>query len=356
MPTEPSITDFSRTQRPNEDWLARAVPEEPLFPELPIIDAHMHMWHHASGYRYFVEEYARDVAMSCRKVEATIYVECGSMYRAEGPAHLRCVGETEFAVGMAAIAASGKYTSTKVAAGIVANADPGTGREVARIVDAHLEAANGRLRGIRTRAKWDNDPVIASGNVADRPGVLREPKFHEGLREIAARGLLFEASIFHPQMADVAAMARAVPELDIVIIHCGSPLGYAGYRGREAEVFANWKQCLDDLVDCPNVTMKLGGMLMSLGNYDFCGAPRPVSSKHLARLWRPYLETSIERFGADRCMGASNFPVEKAGVPYDVLWNVYGHILSSCSDVERVAVFSGTARRIYRLQTSDASA
>ncbi|GAB7555414.1 amidohydrolase family protein [Novosphingobium sp. 11B] len=349
MHHDTSTTDFSRTQRPDEAWLALAVPEEPLFADMPIIDTHMHMWHHASGYRYFVEEHACDIAMSRRKVESTVYVECGSMYRADGPAILRSVGETEFAAGMGAVAASGKYTATKIAAGIVANADPAMGDAIAQVVEAHLEAANGRLRGIRTRAKWDADPVIGSGNVADRPGVLREPTFHEGLRVIAGHGLVFEASIFHPQMGDVVAMARAVPALSIVVIHCGSPLGYAGYRGRDAEVFSDWSRSMRDLAGCPNVTMKLGGMLMSLGNFDFRASTRPAGSKELAELWRPYLETAIEVLGPDRCMAASNFPVEKAGVPYDVLWNIYARIVEGYSDHERAAIFSDTARRVYRL-------
>src|SRR5260370_3038722 len=109
-------TDFGRTQRANEEWLARASLEPAFEPELPIIDTHMHLWRHATGYSYFVEDFARDLAASGHNVEATVYVECRSMYRASGPEYLKCVGETEFAVGMAAIAASAVYTSKKGAA------------------------------------------------------------------------------------------------------------------------------------------------------------------------------------------------------------------------------------------------
>lgn len=341
-------TDFSRSQRPDEDWLARAVPEAPLYPDLPIIDVHMHMWHRG-GYRYYIEEHARDIASSGREIEATIYVECGSMYRQDGPPDQRSVGETEFAAGMAAIAASGQITKTRIAAGIVANADPSMGDRLNVLLDAHEQAANGRLRGIRTRAKWDSDPIVNSGAVADRPGVLLEQKFHDGLRVAAARDLLFEASIFHPQIADVVAMARAVPDASIVMIHCGSPLGYSSYRGREAEVLADWTAAMRDLATCPNVTIKLGGMLMSLGNFDFRAADRPPTSLELAGYWKPYLERSIELLGVDRCMVASNFAVEKAGVPYDVVWNAFHHAAAGCSGDERAALFNGTARRIYRL-------
>jgi len=152
-------TDFGRTQPPNAGWLAKAIPEPALEPDVPIVDTHMHLWHHSSGYRYFVEEYAQDVSGCGHRVEASIYIECRSMYRAHGPEHLKSVGETEFAAGMAAVAASEKYTTTRVVAGIIANVDPANGANLDAALDAHVMAANGRLRGIRRGAKWDADPV-----------------------------------------------------------------------------------------------------------------------------------------------------------------------------------------------------
>jgi L-fuconolactonase len=343
-------TDFSRTQRPDDAWLARALPEETIAPDLPIIDVHMHMWHHASGYRYFVEQHAQDIAEGGHNVEATVYVECGSMYRAQGPAHLRCVGETQFAAGMAAIAESEKYTTTRIAAGIVANSDLAADRDrVTEMIEAHSAAANGRLRGLRQRAKWDADPIAGSGVVAEKPGVLLDPALHDGLRVAASHDLLFEASVFHPQIPDVTAMARAVPEASIVLIHCGSPLGYGGYRGHEKEVHSAWLEAMRDLATCPNVTVKLGGILMSLGNFDFRTEPRPPTSQELADLWRPWLDPCLELFGAERCMAASNFPVEKAGMPYGTVWNMYKNITSGASPSQRLAVLSDTARRVYRL-------
>ena len=183
MTTPTSI--FSETQRPNEEWLARAAPEAALEPDLPIIDPHLHFWHHKSGYRYFVEEFARDAAESGHNIEGTVFVECNAMYRASGPEHLKPVGETEFAVGMAALAASGKYTQARAAAGIVAYADltmdPGLLRET---LEAHREAANGRLRGIRQRAKWDADPVIAGPVRAGKRELFLDADFRRGLAEV----------------------------------------------------------------------------------------------------------------------------------------------------------------------------
>ncbi len=271
------------------------------------------------------------------------------MYRMGGPHLFRSVGEVEFAVGMAAMAASGKYTSARVAAGIVANADPLMGEEVAELLDAHGYAANGRLRGVRRRGKWDIDPAVRGAVGADRPGIFLERTFHHGLREVAKRSLVFEASVFHPQIPEVTSMARAVPEASIVLLHTGSPLGHSSYAGREAEVHAHWLTAITELATCPNVTVKLGGLLMSLASFDFGIAPRPPVSEELLRLWRPYLEPCLEVFGAGRCMVSSNFPVEKAGIGYRATWNLFKRLTRECSNDEKQSIFGGTARRVYRL-------
>jgi predicted TIM-barrel fold metal-dependent hydrolase len=344
-----TATDFSRNQAPREAWLALSTPEEVLEPELLIIDTHMHLWHDATGHRYFVEEFARDIKESGHNVEASIYVECNSMYRADGPANLRCVGETEFALGMAAIAASRKYTNTRVAAGIVGNADLALGAAVAEVLDAHIAAANGRLRGIRRRAKWDSDPVVKGVVSADRPRLYLEPAFQRGVREVAARGLVFEASIYHPQIPDVTALARTVAEASIVLNHSGNPVGHSSYRGREKEVHQTWVTTMKELATCPNVTVKLGGILMTLATFDFGLAPKPLTSEELAALWRPYIEPCCEMFGPERCMVASNFPVDKAGFSYSTGWNMYKRVTAGCSAGAKQEIYSGTARRIYRI-------
>ena len=91
-------------------------------------------------------------------------------------------------------------------------------------------------------------------------------------------------------------------------------LGYGRYAGKRDEIFASWKASVTELAKCPNVTMKLGGMMMRAALYDYGAAERPISSEELAVLWRPYMETCIELFGPTRCMFESNFPVEKMGI------------------------------------------
>jgi predicted TIM-barrel fold metal-dependent hydrolase len=349
MSTNDTPTDFSRTQAPREHWLARALPEEVIEPDLPIIDAHMHLWHHATGYRYFVEDMARDIAESGHNIVGTVFVECHSMYRAGGPAHLRPAGETEFAAGQGAIADSGKYTRSRIAAGIVGFADLTISDGLPELLDAHTAMGKGRFSGVRMRAKWDADPTVRGAVSADHPGLYLEPGFQAGLREVARRGLVFEASIYSPQIPDVTALARQIPEAKIVLIHTGSPVGHSSYRDRGAQVRANFDRDIRALAECPNVAVKLGGLLMPLAAFDFGRAERPASSDELAALWRPFIEPCLEYFGPDRCIASSNFPVDRAGFNYRALWNMFKRLTAGASDEAKSQIYRKTAERVYGL-------
>ena len=340
---------FGRVHCPNDRWLTRAAPEPALDPDRPIVDTHLHFWHFGECEPYFLRDYAVDLNTSGHNVEASVFVECNAMYRASGPEHLKWVGETEFAVGMAAMAASGRYTKSRVAAAIVAFADLTLGDRTRETLEAHLAAANGRLRGIRQRAKWDPDPIVKGPISSDSRGLYLEPEFGRGLDLLTSLGLSFDASIFHPQIPDVVALAQAHPDANIVLIHSGSPVGHSSYAGKEAEVHANWLSSMRALAKCPNVSVKMGGLVINLGNFNFTTAEAPPNSATLADLRRPYIEPCIELFGAERSMVSSNFPVEKAVGRYGTIWNVFKRITTGCSEHEKQMLFSGTAKRVYRL-------
>ncbi|MEJ8851206.1 amidohydrolase family protein [Variovorax rhizosphaerae] len=349
MPVTATRTAFATIHAPRLDWLARAAPEPVLEPDLPIVDAHLHLWQPPNGYRYYLEEYAQDLANCGHNVEASVYEECFHMYRTHGPAHLKYVGETEFAVGQAAMAASGKYTSSRVAAGIVGHGDLMLGERLRELLEAHIDAGNGRFRGVRQLAKWDADAAVRGKYSAAGPHLYLDPEFGRGIDVLNSLGLSFDASIFHPQIPDVAGLARAHPDANIVLVHCGSPVGHGPYAGRESENHAAWLASMKNLAKCPNVSIKMGGILINLANFDFATAEAPPTSAQLADLWRPYIEPCIELFGAERCMVSSNFPVDKAGFGYATVWNMFKHITAGASEDEKKMIFSGTAKRVYRL-------
>jgi len=341
-------TEFGRTiAEPNETWLAKQPREAILDPALPIIDTHHHFWDRPD-HRYLLDE-LRAVLATGHNIVATIFLECRSMYRAAGPREMRPVGETEFVSGIAAMSESGGYGPVRVAAGIVGYADLTLGDRVEPVLKAHIRAGGGRFRGVRHSAGWDASDVIGNSRADMRPHLYRQPEFRAGLARLAALGLSFDAWLYHPQLADVAELARAVPAAKIIMGHAGGVLGYGPYAGKRDEVFAAWKSAMTELAACPNVVVKLGGMMRRLAAFDYGTSPVPPSSEELAGYWRPYMGTCIELFGAERCMFESNFPVEKVGTGYAVLWNAFKRIAAGASADEKLALFSGTARRVYRL-------
>jgi len=339
-------TRFGRIHAPDTAWLAKAPPEQILEPGMPIIDTHHHLWQRPD-YRYLLNDLLADIRTG-HNVVATVFLQCHAMYRAHGPEEMRPVGETEFVAGIAAMSDSGGYGPTRVAAAIVGYADLTLGERVEAVLEAQIRAGGGRFRGVRHSGNWDADPII--GNGAPGPDIYRRADFRAGLARLSALGLSLDAWVFHTQLADVIDLARAFPGTNIIMGHVGGVLGYGPYAGARDEVFAAWKASVTELAKCPNVTMKLGGMMMRAALFDYKAAEHPPSSEELAGWWRPYMETCIELFGANRCMFESNFPVEKMGIGWAALWNAFKRIAAGGSADEKLAMFSGTARRIYRLE------
>ena len=339
---------FGRIYPPDEAWLATAAPEPVLDPDLPIVDPHHHLWQRG-GHRYFLDELLADLN-SGHNLVATVFLECHSMYRVAGPPELRPVGETEFVAGIAAMSDSGAYGKTRVAAGIVGSADLTLGDRVEPVLEAHLRAGGGRFRGVRHSAGWDADPIIGNSRADMQPHLYARPNFREGLARLTRLGLSFDAWLYHPQLGDVIELARAFPNTIIVMGHIGGVLGYGPHAGKSAEVMSFWRRSMAEMAQCPNVVVKIGGMINRGAAYDFHAAPVPPSSEAIAEIWRPYVETCIELFGPSRCMFESNFPVDKMGIGYRALWNAFKRIVRGASEGEKRDLFAGTATRAYRLE------
>jgi predicted TIM-barrel fold metal-dependent hydrolase len=332
---------------PREDWLALHS-EAIIEPERPIIDPHHHLWDRG-GQRYLIEEMAADIA-SGHNIVATVYVDCRSMYRAKGPEAFRPVGEVEFANGVAAMSASGGYGKAQICAGIVSHVNLLLGDAAKPVLEAEIAAGGGRFRGIRHSSAWDADPDIAHMYATRPKGLLLDPAFRKGFACLASLDLSFDAWLFHPQLGELADLARAFPDTRIVLDHCGGPVGLGRFAGRREETFAVWKAAIQDIAKCENVVVKLGGLAMRLLGYDFHERPRPPSSEELAAAWRPYVETCIEAFGANRAMFESNFPPDKGQCSYQVIFNAFKRIAASCSEAEKTELFSRTAADFYRLE------
>jgi predicted TIM-barrel fold metal-dependent hydrolase len=332
---------------PNDAWLANQAKEAILEPELPIIDPHHHLWDHAN-HRYLLDELLADTGTG-HNITATVYIDCRSMYRADGPAEMKPVGETEFANGVAAMSASGIYGTTRACAGIVSYVDMTLGARARAVLEAHVAAGDGRFRGIRHAGGWDPSPDVRNSHTNPPQDLYAQANYREGVAQLGALGLTYEAWQYHPQVKEVAGLARAVPQTTMILNHCGGPLGIGPYASKKDEVFATWKADMVELAKCPNVVVKLGGLGMDIGMFDHMHRPVPPTSREIADAWKPWIETCIEAFGAGRCMFESNFPVDKISTSYAVLYNAFKLMAAGASASEKAALFSETARRVYRL-------
>jgi predicted TIM-barrel fold metal-dependent hydrolase len=328
-----------------QDWLARRR-EEILEPALPIVDPHHHLWDRPDN-RYLLDELLADTS-SGHNILATVFVQARAMLRAGGPAEMRPIGETEFVNGVAAMSASGIYGPTRHCAGIVGHADLMLGSRVEPVLEAHLRAGGDRFRGIRHITAWDADAAIRNPAYSPPRGLLGDSSFREGFAVLGRLGLSFDAWLYHPQIAELADLASTFPDARIVLNHVGGPIRIGAYAGK-SEVFRDWAAAIKDLAACPNVCVKLGGLGMRMGNFGFHELPEPPSSAALAAAWRPYIATCIERFGPERCMFESNFPVDKGSYSYAVFWNACKRLAEGASDAEKRDLFAGTAARFYRL-------
>ena len=330
-----------------DEWLARRT-ETILEPALPIVDPHHHLWERP-GWNYMLDDLLADMNTG-HNIVGTVFVQCRSMHRATGPEAFRPVGETEFVNGVAAMSASGGYGNAKICAGIVGHTDLRLGAQAAEVLEAHIRAGGGRFRGIRHITAQDADPTLMNPAYNPPIGLMGDKTFREGFACLAPLNLTFDAWLYHPQIADVMSLARAFPDTGICLNHIGGPLAIGAYAGKRAEITATWTKSIRELAECPNVVVKLGGMAMRINGWDFHEKAEPPSSETLAAAWKPYVDTCIEAFGANRCMFESNFPVDKGSYGYQAFWNACKILAKSASVSEKADLFTGTAARFYRLE------
>jgi len=324
-------------------WLAQ-VREEIIDAERPIIDPHHHLWHNETK-PYLLEQLWADTE-SGHNIEATMFMECGSQYRKDGPEHLRSVGETEFVAALADEAA--KDASKAQIIGIVSWADLRSG-SLDETLDAHAEAAGGRFRGIRHRAPYDaalDKRYSSSKGDAD---LYCQSAFLDGLRHLGRRGLTFDFWNYHVQIPQVTAAVKAAPDTTIIFDHFGGPLGIGPYEGKHAEYFEQWKADVAELATCKNVHAKIGGMAMTINGFGWDARATPATSDEFVAAQRAYYAHAIECFGPTRCMFESNFPMDRQSISYPVLWNAFKKIAAPFSETEKDMMFRGTAARVYAL-------
>ena len=327
-----------------ETWQQQETPEPVLEPNLTIIDPHHHLWDlrtfetdpHASFEQkvYLCEDISNDIMSAGHNVVQTVFAQCGAFYRADGPEPMRCVGETEFVHGIAAMSRSGIYGPTRLCTGIFGTADLRLGNAVEEVLQGHM-AASPYFRGIRSAF----------------PSDLNQ-EFLDGFAMLAKHELSFDNySPDFERLPTLAKLASRFPNVTIIVNHLGGKID----PDADASTVASWQRAIAAIAACPNTVMKVGGAQQRVGPWEplfhMHKCPTPIGSEELCELLFPYYSCAIEKFGPDRCMFESNFPVDKECVSYRTLWNAFKRIAAKAglSEAEKADIFSGTAACAYRL-------
>jgi predicted TIM-barrel fold metal-dependent hydrolase len=320
-----------------------------LEPELPICDAHHHLWLDTghTGFPYTIDDLRADTT-SGHNVVRTVFVECRSEYRTEGPVELRPVGEVEFVADAAETSERGPGPAIE---GIVGHADLTLGDAVREVLAALEAAGGGRFRGVRHTTAWDAAPM---GNNAVRGGLLGEDGFRAGVHLLGALGYSFDAMVYHTQIAELTELAQACPEVVIVANHLCVPIAGGPYRGRADEVRALWRRDLPELARCENVVLKIGALIRPLSGERWDKREVKASSQEIAAAWGGEIAFAIDAFGPSRCMFESNFPVDKACFGYVEVWNAFKRMAAPYGSAEKRDLFHDTAARAYRLTLLEA--
>ena len=165
------------------------------------------------------------------------------------------------------------------------------------------------------------------------PGSMSDPNWQRGYRKLAAHGFHFELQAPWWHVTELECLREAVPETPVVINHMFMP------GTRDPETLSNWRAAISRASRDPGLSIKISGMGLK------------------GRAWqiddhRALIDHVVNRFGAERCMVASNFPVDGLTGAFETIMGGYEDALSSLSFAERAAVFHDTAVKVYRLDRS----
>jgi predicted TIM-barrel fold metal-dependent hydrolase len=208
--------------------------------------------------------------------------------------------------------------------GIVAYADLSR-PDVEQVLAAQAAFAN--VRGIRQILNVHADPFY------DYVGrhFMREPAWRSGFGLLRKHGLSFDLQIYPSQMQEAAELARAFPETAIILNHTGMFVDRSSVEGWRV-----WRNGIRALASCPNLAVKVSG----LGMIDHSWTVESI---------RPYVLETIDAFGIERSMFASNFPVDRLYGSYADLWHAFAEIVRDMTEPEKAMLFRSNAERIYRI-------
>jgi len=289
-----------------------------------VVNAHMPSDYHRDAGKYDVAGY--------------VHIEAG--WEAKGP--MGPVGETKWVDALDDPPKS-----------LVAHADLSDSANLAAVLDAHA-AASSRFAGVRDMMAAHPSKKIHDW--AESTATLTSPEFEAGLRTVGERGLSFDAWVYSNQLCDLARLVGRVPDTRIVLDHMGTPIALAGPFGglgqtaqqRDA-IRRDWYEDLERLAQNPNVHLKMSGLLMCNLGFGYHKADQVPSISKVVDDIGSHIRYGIDTFGVDRCMFASNFPMDKVSIKWETLYDAFFEIVSDYSAEDQQKLFAGNAEAFYQI-------
>jgi predicted TIM-barrel fold metal-dependent hydrolase len=297
--------------------------------DIPIIDAHHHFWdlglgkhpwldgrHIIDGFRYgdyaairrdyLLEDYRRDSAG--HNVVKTIHME--TEWDPTDP-----VGETEWLQRY--------HDKTGFPHAVVGQAWFDRA-DIAEVLAGH--AAYPLIRSVRQKPKAAASPAAFTPGI---PGSMADPVFRDGYRHLATHGMHYDLQTPWWHLDEAADLARDFPDTTIILNHTGLP------SDRSEAGTTGWREAIERFADQPNTAVKISGIGLA-------GEAWTAESNGAL-----VLET-IRIFGVDRCMFASNFPVDSLCASYNTIFTGFKRIVAGFSARDQRKLFHDNAVKYYR--------
>ena len=299
--------------------------------EAEMVDAHMHLWDLSRisypwltpplpagvtgdvspiARNYLLDDYLRDAAAHDGRVRVSkvVHVEAGA-----DPAD--SLAETRWLQGIA--------DTRGFPQAIVAHAELEK-PQAASLLAQH--AAHRNVRGIRQILNWHPDPA----KTYTPRDLLADDAWQSGFALLARHGFSFDLQIYPPQMPAAARLAARHPDTAVILNHTGMPID------KDAAGIEAWRAGMRSLAARPNVSVKISGLAM-------------LDWRWSRESLRPFILETLEMFGAERVMLASNFPVDRLFGTFAGFADAYLSILAGASGEERSKLLARNAERIYRI-------
>jgi predicted TIM-barrel fold metal-dependent hydrolase len=296
--------------------------------DIPFIDAHIHLWD-LSHIRYAwltapfaddgpngsVEPIARDYGVDAYLADIEGWNVVGTVHIDAGADPDQAVDESIWLEGIAA--------ERGLPTGIVAYA-PLDDASVEPILAA--QAAHPHVRGIRQIVNWHGD----GKRTYTSRDMTCDPQWQASYALLAKYGLSFDLQCYPGQMAGLAPLLERHPDIPILINHMGMPVL------TDPDGIEQWRVGMKALAAIPHAAVKISGAGFIDRNWTREGI-------------EPFVLETIDLFGTERCLFASDAPTDKLFAPIGRYLDAYHAIVTAFSDAEKRAMFGGNANRLYRL-------